>query len=60
MSDLDFNDDFYADDVADAIDDARKEAREDAYVDPKERFGIGVCVTGNCVEPCGMDGGCSR
>jgi len=26
----------------------------------RERHGIGVCVTGVCSEPCGMDGGCAR
>ena len=26
----------------------------------RERYGIGVCVTGVCSEPCGMDGGCAR
>ncbi len=28
--------------------------------DGTERYGAGVCVTGTCVEPCGLNGGCSR
>ncbi len=60
----DFNDDYDADEMASFADDersaAREEAARDAHEDPRERHGIGVCATGRCVEPCGMDGGCSR
>jgi hypothetical protein len=27
---------------------------------PRERFGFGVCVRGDCAEPCGDFGGCKR
>lgn len=25
-----------------------------------ERFGLGICVRGTCLEPCGPNGGCIR
>lgn len=60
----DFNDDFDADEVADAMEDARDAAREDAardaWMERGERFGIGVCTSRACVEPCGPNGGCIR
>lgn len=39
--------------------DARMERIDDEARDG-ERFGFGVCVRGNCVEPCGDFGGCKR
>ncbi len=37
--------------------------QDDDVYDPsdgKERYGAGVCMTGQCVEPCGEYGGCAR
>lgn len=38
--------------------DCLREVPADAL--PEERHGIGVCRTGRCDEPCGLDGGCRR
>lgn len=34
--------------------------RDEPDGDPRERVGFGVCVRGDCVEPCGDFGGCKR
>lgn len=44
----------------DAGGDVERPSRAEFEEETEERFGAGVCLRGDCVEPCGEFGGCRR